>query len=270
MDRSIMPETPKLVEIGVNLTHKRFNRDRDEVIERALDAGIEFMVLTGVDEAGSAASLELARQHSQIMSATAGVHPHHATDWSGDTLRAIRDLAADPLVVAVGETGLDFNRDFSPRPVQEKAFTAQLELAAELGLPVFLHQRDAHERFLAILKEYRDALPAAVVHCFTAGRDELWPYLDLDLYVGVTGWICDERRGAALRECVEDIPAERLLVETDAPFLTPRDLEPKPKGGRNEPAFLPHIVAAVARCRRTDAAQLAAATTANARRFFNR
>lgn len=257
-----------LVDIGVNLTHRRFDRDRDAVIDRAIDAGVTTMILTGVDANESRVALELTHQRPGQLWATAGVHPHHARRWGAETASEIRELAADPRVVAIGETGLDFNRDFSPRSVQERVFARQLELAVELQRPIFLHQRDAQDRFLAILGEYRDSLVDAVVHCFTGGRAELWSYLDLDLYIGVTGWVCDERRGEPLRSCVCDILDDRLLIETDAPYLPPRDLEPKPRDGRNEPAFLPHILHRLADLRGSDAQQLANTTTASARRFF--
>ncbi|MFB4204949.1 3'-5' ssDNA/RNA exonuclease TatD [wastewater metagenome] len=262
-----MDQLRPLVDIGVNLTHRRFAADRDAVMERARAAGVEAMVLTGVDMAGSEAAAALAAETVDCVN-TAGVHPHHASDWDADTAAAVRALAGRSKTVAIGETGLDFNRDFSPRPAQEKAFAAQLELAAELGLPVFLHQRDAAERFTAILADYRDALPGAVVHCFTDGRDVLHPLLDLDCHIGVTGWVCDERRGSALRESLGDIPGDRLMVETDAPFLPPRDLRPKPPHGRNEPAFLVHIARRIAELRGESAEALAEATTRNARAFF--
>lgn len=263
-----MSDGYELVDIGVNLTHRRFDRDREETINRAIDAGVTTLILTGVDMHESQAALELARQRPGQLWATAGVHPHHALDWSTETASELRGLAASPQVVAIGEAGLDFNRDFSPRSVQERVFTQQLELAVELQQPVFLHQRDAQERFLAILRDYRDSLAAAVMHCFTGGREALWSYLDLGLYIGVTGWACDERRGEPLRACARDIPDNRLLIETDAPFLTPRDLQPKPRNGRNEPAFLPHILHHLAQLRHCDARQLASTTTAAARRFF--
>jgi TatD DNase family protein len=164
--------------------------------------------------------------------------------------------------------GLDFFRDFSPRPVQERVFERQLETAAEAGLPVFLHQRDAHERFLLILKTYRDALPGAVAHCFTAGREELYAYLDLDCHIGITGWICDQRRGRHLLEIVGDIPADRLMLETDAPYLMPRTIRPRPETRRNEPANLPYVLETVAAARGETPEAVAEATTATARAFF--
>jgi TatD DNase family protein len=258
----------QLVDIGANLTHEAFRSDLDAVLERAHDAGVDRMVITGADEAGSRAALDLARQHSDRFRATAGVHPHAAADASAGVIETLRGLAAHPLVVAIGEAGLDFNRDFSPRDVQEELFDRQLALAAETGLPVFAHQRDAHERFMEILRPWRERLSGIVVHCFTGTEDELEDYLAADCHVGVTGWICDERRGHHLREFVHRIPAERLMVETDAPYLLPRDLDPKPRSRRNEPMYLPHVVETIARARGEDPEALASATTATARRFF--
>ncbi|NIR32153.1 MAG: hydrolase TatD, partial [Gammaproteobacteria bacterium] len=178
-------------------------------------------------------------------------------------------LAADPLLVAIGETGLDFNRDFSPRPVQRDLFERQLQLAAELGLPVFAHERDAHGAFVEILRPLRGELKAIVVHCFTGTAEELDAYLELDCHIGITGWICDERRGHHLHDFLERIPHERLMVETDAPYLLPRDLDPRPRTRRNEPMYLAHIVDTLGRIRGEDPAVLATRTTATARRFFD-
>jgi len=174
-----------------------------------------------------------------------------------------------PQIVALGECGLDWNRNYSPHPDQEKWFVAQLELAIELRKPLFLHSRDAHPRFADLLRAHRDRLPPAVAHCFTGGREELRAYLDLDLHIGITGWICDERRGGHLLDLVRDIPADRLLIETDSPYLTPRDLRPQPRSRRNEPAFLPHILYSVAKARGDDPLRLAHETGANARRLFS-
>lgn len=258
----------RLIDIGVNLTSDRFRKDRDAVIERAREAGVDAMIVTGTSARESAQAHELAATHPGLLYATAGVHPHGARECDSETLSTIRTLAGQEGVVAIGETGLDFNRDFSPRPDQEAAFARHLELAAELGLPVFIHQRDAHERLLGILAEQRDRLVDAVVHCFTDTRRALHDYLDLDLHIGITGWICDERRGRELQSMVGDIPAGRLMLETDAPWLVPRDLRPKPNGGRNEPAFLPHIARAVAHHRGDDVEVLASHATSTAERFF--
>jgi len=172
-------------------------------------------------------------------------------------------------VVAVGECGLDYFRDFSPRDAQRAAFRAQLELAAAVQKPVFLHQRDSHADFVEILAPLRPQLIGGVAHCFTGGVDELAAYLDLGLYIGITGWICDERRGAALRATLPKIPLDRLLLETDAPYLLPRDLKPAPRNRRNEPAFLAHILERVAHGMDQPVEAVARASTANAVRLFN-
>ncbi len=254
----------QLADIGANLSHASFQPDLDQVLLRARAAGVDIIVVTGTSVADSRRAAQLAQAHD--LYATAGVHPHHARDCDERTLPALRDIASHPKVVAIGECGLDFNRNYSPHADQEKYFVAQLEFAAELGKPLFLHSRDAHPRFAEILRNLR--VGKAVAHCFTGAAEELRAYLDLGLYIGITGWICDERRGAHLLGLVKEIPRDRLLLETDSPYLTPRDLRPQPKARRNEPAHLPHILRAVARARGEAPEALAEATTRNARAFF--
>ncbi|MFS8607635.1 MAG: YchF/TatD family DNA exonuclease [Gammaproteobacteria bacterium] len=256
-----------LIDIGVNLAHDSFDADRDEVILRAAEVGVTRMIITGTSVTASARAAELASSRPGLY-ATAGIHPHHASELDEHSIDALESLAAQPRVVAIGECGLDFFRNFSPPDAQERAFAAQLELAAKVELPVFLHQRDAHERFTEIVAAYRDRLVGGVAHCFTGGPEELEAYLDLGLYIGVTGWVCDERRGAALREALPHIPLDRLLIETDAPYLLPRDLEPKPRSRRNEPAFLPHVLEHVAKGLGVSAEEAARASTANAETLF--
>ena len=262
-----MTSPADLVDIGVNLTHRSFLADRQKVIERAFAAGVRTMIVTGTDVAGSRAGVALAAQYPGQLFATAGVHPHDSRHCTDTTIAELRELAAHKAVVAIGECGLDFNRDFSPRPLQEKCFEAQVALAEELQMPLFLHERDARERFCEILKSTRGKVPA-VLHCFTGSREELAGYLDLGLHLGITGWICDERRGTHLRELVTEIPLDRLMIETDAPFLLPRSMPNRPKDGRNEPAFLPYVLQAVADSLGKSATEVASATTATARRFF--
>ncbi len=258
----------ELIDVGANLGHESFCHDFATVLERAAAAGVAQLVLTGTSAAESRRAYELASRHGGRLFATAGLHPHLASEWDAATGDLFATLAVQPEVVALGECGLDFNRNFSPRPQQEYAFEAQLELAVALGMPVFLHQRDAHERFMAILERYLPRLPRAVVHCFTGTAEELAAYRDHDLYVGITGWICDERRGLHLRELVGRIPAQRLLLETDSPYLLPRNLRPKPKTRRNEPMYLAEVLRLVAVCLGQPQETVAAVTTANARRFF--
>ncbi|MEX0430535.1 TatD family hydrolase [Spiribacter insolitus] len=257
-----------LVDIGVNLTHRRFDEDRAAAIERAAAAGVTSMILTGVSLEESRAAVAMAAEHPDAMRATVGVHPHHADEWSEDSVPLLEALSEAPAAAAIGETGLDYFRDFSPRPVQRHAFAAQLELAARLGCPAFLHQRDAEADFLAIMKEYRPHVPAAVLHCFTGDQALLEGCLELDLHIGVTGWVTDQRRGGALRECLPNIPDGRLMIETDAPFLLPRGLPAKPANRRNEPAFLPHVLEAVARLRGGDPDALGRMTASTSRKFF--
>jgi len=257
-----------LIDIGLNLAHDSFDPDRDAVIARAAAAGVTRMIITGSSLSSTQSAIELVRTQPQTFRCTAGIHPHHAGEVDEAGLAELATLATKPEVVAVGECGLDYFRDFSPRDAQRAVFRRQLGLAVRLTKPVFLHQRDAHEDFADIVREFRPHLPGGVAHCFTAGIAEARTYLDLGLYIGITGWICDERRGHHLREIVRHIPADRLVIETDAPYLLPRDLSPKPKNRRNEPMYLPHVLETIAQARGEPAAQLAAATTANALRLF--
>jgi TatD DNase family protein len=257
-----------LIDIGINLGHDSYDDDRQAVIARAQAAGVAQMIITGASMDGSRKAIELARSRPGELFATAGVHPHHATELTADSLSALEEFARQPQVVAAGECGLDYFRDFSPRPAQQEAFHRQLELAARVRKPVFLHQRDAHEDFLAILREHRRTLVGGVTHCFTGGGAELAAYLGLGFAIGITGWICDERRGAHLLSLMREIPAERLLLETDGPYLLPRDLHPKPASRRNEPAYLPHIAAVVARARGEPLETVARYSTAAARALF--
>ena len=258
----------QLIDIGANLGHDSFDHDRDAVLQRARDAGVSRMVVTGASREGSPKALELAQAHPGFLFATAGVHPHHASEYTEECDAELRALHAHPEVVAVGECGLDYFRDFSPRPAQRRAFERQLEIASGNGKPLFLHQRDAHDDFIGVMREFEGRVGPAVVHCFTGSREELFAYLDRDWYVGITGWLCDERRGRHLRELVKHIPANRLMIETDAPYLLPRTVRPQPSHRRNEPMYLAHIVEELARDRGEEVETTAAATTATANAFF--
>jgi len=259
----------RLFDIAGNLTNKAFREDLPAVLGRAAEAGLVGIVVAGISAATSRQGLALARDGGAVpLFATSGIHPHHAREASEETLQAVEALARDG-AVAIGECGLDYNRDFSPRDVQRRAFEAQLEIAAALGKPVYLHERDAHEDFVAILARWRAKISRAVVHCFTGPRSVLERYLAMDLHLGFTGWLCDERRGTHLKELVRLVPRGRLMIETDAPYILPRDLRPKPASGRNEPAFVRHVAAAVARERGETPEELAAHTTATAHAFFS-
>lgn len=259
---------PELVDIGINLAHDSYDPDRAQVIERARAAGVAHLIVTGSSLESTRRAIDLAREYPAVIRATAGVHPHHAAELGTAELPRLRALLQSAEICAAGECGLDYFRNFSPHADQRRAFCWQLELAAELRKPVFLHQRDAHVEFLSILRDYLPRLPGAVAHCFTGGARELEECLALGLYIGITGWICDERRGVHLRQLVGRIPAERLLLETDGPYLLPRDLQPKPASRRNEPMYLPHILRTVAQHRGAAADVLARITTENAHRLF--
>lgn len=259
----------ELIDIGANLGHESFAHDLDAVLERALAAGVVQLVVTGASRAGSEQALELARQHPGLLWCTAGVHPHHAVEYTDEADLQMRALHTAAEVLAVGECGLDYHRDFSPRPAQRSAFERQLQLASELGKPLFLHQRDAHEDFMAMLANFAGRLGPAVVHCFTGTQAQMFECLDAGYYIGITGWLCDERRGLHLREMVKHIPADRLMIETDSPYLLPRSVRPQPAHRRNEPMYLRHIVEELARDRGESVELTAAASTAAARVFFS-
>ena len=258
-----------LIDIGANLTHDSFDEDRDEVIQRAITAGVARFIVTGSSEQGSKDAYALASQQPGILYATAGVHPHHANEYSMRVEDTLSQLLNNESVVAVGECGLDYFRNFSPVDAQRHAFSAQIKLAVKTGLPVFLHQRDAHDDFIEILEPAMIGISGGVAHCFTGTASMLKEYLDLGLHIGITGWICDERRGAQLQEIVGEIPLDRLMLETDAPYLLPRSLDPRPKTRRNEPAYLPEVLRVVSECMGLPESVVANASTENALRFFS-
>lgn len=261
--------TVSLIDIGANLTHDSFDKDRNRVISRAIDAGVDRFILTGSSAEGSQDAVSLVKEYPQRLFATAGVHPHHASEYSDDVHRILSDLTRQKSVVAVGECGLDYYRNFSPVQQQKNAFSRQLDLAEHCRKPLFLHQRDAHDDFVSLLRPRIDSLPQAVAHCFTGDEAMLSDYLEMGLFVGITGWICDERRGSHLRALIPRIPANRLMIETDAPYLLPRTLTPRPKTRRNEPAYLGEVLRVVAESAGRSVQDVARETTANAERFFN-
>jgi TatD DNase family protein len=262
------PHPMQLIDIGANLGHESFAHDFDAVLERARTAGVARMIVTGASRKGSLHALQLALAHPGVLCATAGVHPHHAGEYTDEADAEMRALLAHAEVVAVGECGLDYFRDLSPRPTQRRAFERQLQIAVDIGKPVFLHQRDAHADFAAVMKNFEGRLGAAVVHCFTGTREELFDCLDHNWHIGITGWLCDERRGLHLRELVKHIPANRLMIETDSPYLLPRTVKPAPSHRRNEPMYLAHIVDELARDRGEEVTVTAAATVTTAQEFF--
>jgi len=257
-----------LVDIGANLAHDSFDDDRTETLQRAANAGVATMIVTGSSDDSNLRAAELAEAHPGTLYATAGIHPHHASDYTDESDTLIRSLVGKDAVVAVGECGLDYFRKFSPRDAQLDAFRRQLQIAKDTGMPVFLHQRDAHDDFVEVLDEFLPDLSRAVAHCFTGEGESLREYLAMGLYIGITGWICDERRGKHLHDIVDVVPDDKLLIETDAPYLLPRTIKPKPKTRRNEPMYLTEVLRVVAEARGQTEEHVATVTTDNARRFF--
>ncbi|MFC0445596.1 TatD family hydrolase [Pseudidiomarina halophila] len=250
---------------GVNLTHSRFTENPDAILQRAHAAGVERIAVIACNLAEAEQAIALAERFPQLV-VTAGVHPHDAVNAPADLQQQLRELARHPSVHAIGECGLDFNRNYSPAAIQLDVFEQQLELAAELNMPVYLHERDAFAEQHRLLQKYASKIPIKLAHCFTSGCEELEEYLKLDCFIGITGWVCDERRGGALRKAVPLIPRERLVIETDAPFLVPRTLKPRPSF--NEPCWLPEIAKVVAELRHESLDDLAAATWQNSHLLF--
>lgn len=251
---------------GVNLTNARFSAQIESTIAAAMQAGVVRMVVIGTDLYHSAAALKLCEQFPEQLVATVGIHPHDAGSAPADFVAQLRHLSQHPSVCAIGECGLDFNRNFSTPTDQLRVFEAQLELAAERQLPVYLHERDALAEQMQLLSRYRDAIPRLFTHCFTGGPEQLRAYQQLDCYIGITGWVCDERRGQALQQALPLIAADRLILETDAPYLVPRTLRPRPRS--NEPRFLPAIAEQVARLRQQEVNALTQQVWQNSLRLF--
>lgn len=262
-----------MIDVGVNLTNKRFDKDRTELITRAKSMGVEKLLITGTNVNESQRALVLCKNFQQqfpnTLYSTAGVHPHDADGVSDDYLIQLMQLAKQPQIKAIGECGLDFNRNFSTPEQQLKVFKEQINLAKQLSMPLFLHQRDAFQPWFSELRPFIDQVPAMIAHCFTGNKYELEQCIDVGMYIGITGWICDERRGQTLQQIVSLIPLDRLLIETDAPYLTPRTIKPKPKSSRNEPSYLPFIVEKIASITALDPSEIACQTSTNAQRAFN-
>ena len=248
--------------------HKSFRKDREEIIEEAKKVGVSKFIITGTNVKSSQIASEYALNYPDVLYSTSGVHPHDAKTCNDKTLNELQKIAENPSVVAIGECGLDYNRDFSPRDVQREWFEKQIKLAEELNMPLFLHERDAHEDMYNILEKHNKIAKKAVIHCFTGTKREAENYIDLGCYIGVTGWICDMKRGKSLQEAVSVIPSDKLMIETDAPFLIPKNFDNKPKKNRNEPKYLPHILNTIANYKNEDVEKLGKEVTKTTKKFF--
>jgi len=259
----------ELIDIGVNLTNSRLYHNRNKLKEQAIQAGIHHQIVTGTCLESSIKALQICQEDPDYYSCTVGCHPHDAKDFRDTHLAQLKDLANSKSAVAIGECGLDFNRNYSPQDVQVEVFQQQINLACQSEMPLFMHQRDAHETLVRILKPFLGKYINGVVHCFTGDKHELKDYLDLGLYVGITGWLCDERRGQELQEALRYAPLDRIMFETDAPYLLPRTIRPRPKSNANVPANLPWVVSKAAQICNQSETELASICTENSRRFFN-
>lgn len=256
------------IDIGINLTNRQFNNEHAEIVNFALASGVHCMILTGTSVKGSKESAEIAANYEYVLFSTAGIHPHDAKSFNHESIPQLRTLLKQDHVVSVGECGLDFDRDFSPRPIQEKCYSAQLELAIEVNKPLFLHERSAFKRFNEITDEYLFRLPKAVVHCFTGTLEEAKTYLDKGFYLGFTGAITDQKRFKHLEEVIKYVPLDRMMIETDAPFMLPKNM-PRTQNRRNEPAFLPYVAQTIADLKKISISEVANETTEVAENFFN-
>ena len=253
----------KYYDIGLNLFCKQF-REPERIINDAADEGV-YCILTGSDMKSSERVNQFVKDHS--CAGTCGIHPHSADSARAEDFLRIREIvAANDRIVAVGECGLDYDRMFSTRENQIRCFDHHIKIAEELGKPLFLHEREATDDFIARFRKHSDICKCSVVHCFTGDKETLKKYVDMGFYIGVTGWICDERRGAPLREAVKYIPKDRIMAETDAPYLTPRNI--KGLDRTNVPQNIKYVVAELARNMKVDEDELAALLRENTERFF--
>ena len=258
----------EVADIACNFTSERFDKDLDEVINRAITNKITKFGLICSRLSDLDKLLEIHNQYSKDMFFTIGVHPHHANEINDKYLKNLKEAITKNNPDAIGETGLDFFRNLSTYDEQIYAFEEQIKIAIEFNRPIFLHQRDAHDEFIKILKKYKNDLTKSVVHCFTGTQKELDEYLECGCYIGLTGWICDERRNKDLRASIQNIPLDRLMVETDCPYLIPRNLNPKPKNNRNDPSNLTHIVNEITSLRSEDFDEICLETYKNSINFF--
>jgi TatD DNase family protein len=250
-----------LIDSHAHLDMEEFDGDLKEVLARAFKSGIDRVISVGIDLASSRKSLELARK-IDFVSSTVGYHPHNAGEAEDSLLRELAELTTDPNVVAWGEIGLDFYRRHSTPESQIDALERQLEMAEEVGLPVIIHDRDAHDKLAEILKQ-RKVSRGGVIHCFSGDYQLAKAFIDMGFYISLSG-VVTYKNATLAREVAAKIPLQHLLVETDAPFLAPTPY----RGKRNEPAFVKFTAQEIARLREMDVAELSRATSENAKTLF--
>ena len=257
------------IDIACNFTHESFKNNLDAVIANAENVGVEKFVLLSASLKDLDPIQIIKSKSPEKYFICSGIHPHHADEIKDINQNKLLEKLRSTRPNAIGETGLDYFRNISPPNIQRDAFKIQIDIAKELELPLYLHQRDAHDDFIKIIKENINNFPKFVVHCFTGSQSQLDQYLELGAYIGLTGWICDARRNIELRESIKNIPIERMMIETDCPYLIPKNIIDKPKNNINEPKYLPHIAQEICDLIGIKIEELKAATSKNAYAFFS-
>ncbi len=251
-----------MFDIGANLTSSHFSDDLDSVLDESFEAGVKKICITSSNLQDVRNAKKITERNKNLYYSV-GFHPHNAKDFKIEFLKDMSIYLDDPKAICLGEMGLDFNRNFSSKEEQILCFESQLSLANSISKPLFLHQRDAHEEFLSVLDNHKFN-QKLIVHCFTGNLSELEEYLKRDFYIGITGWVCDLKRGKELRECINQIPEDKLLIETDSPYLSPRK-----KIRRNEPKFLIDVAEEVATLRNETTESIINSSYKNSLNFFN-
>jgi len=270
-----------LVDCGVNLTNPKFSQHTDYVIARALSAGVQKMVITGLKLNGCKAAVVMAKTRPNILYAAVGIHPHFVKDdWTDKTLDQLEEQVKQPECVAVGECGLDYKRDYSPRDQQEVAFKKQVQLGVRYQKALLVHERDSHDGIIEVLKEFEASLPPVIIHCFTGTVEQIKTYIERGYYIGVTGYICKDKYGKTLRDAIKDgtLPLNRIIVQTNAPYMTPNtprdEIDPVSQTlldhcyADNEPCTLSIIVRCIAKCLSQEPRHVADVCTETAIKVF--
>ena len=257
-----------LADCCFNITHESFSDDIDEIMQKAEDHKVQYFFAPASKESEILKLLNFCENYDEKIYCSVGIHPHHASELKPETITNLKTHLESKYVRAIGEVGLDYYRNFQSPEIQRKCFEAFAGLAIEQNYPLFLHHRDAFDDFYTIVKNIISEVPQSIVHCFTGSKNELKKFLDLGLYIGITGWICDPNRGQELREIVKYVPLDRMLIETDAPYLIPKDINSKPKNNRNEPMYLEHILSVISNLINQDKKVVAQHTTKNFKNLF--
>lgn len=279
-----------LVDIGANLTNRKFGRDLESVVQRAKDSGVQKIIAIGSSLKSSKEALRLARIHPGTVYSTAGIHPHEAKCWDDEYITELRDIASNSECVAIGECGLDYSRDFSAPITQEMVFEKQIELACELHKPLIIHEKSAHDEVLDLLNKFKPHLPATILHSYVGNSNHVKNYLQLGSYIAINGYICKDSSEEGLQAMLEsgELPMDRILVESDAPFLYPNARASKLPAHvrdsittksqtflqryctfqRNEPCSVPVLVEIIAAFLKKTPDEIALATTFTALKLF--